>query len=196
LIANTTDPELITLISEGNKDAFSIFYTRNWMELYKMAFAILKDRDACVDLIQDIFVWIWENRQELVIASPKSYLRAAVKYKIANYIRSGNIRRSFFAEVAKFNFVESMPSADEFIELKELNNIIQKVVVNLPQKCLEIYRLSREANLSNREIAEQLGISIKTVENQITIALHRIRTTIGPHLIGLLFISILFQPSF
>lgn len=191
MIASTTDQELIKLISKGNKEAFNILYTRNWADLYKMAFTILRNKDACMDLIQDVFVWIWENKEGLVISSPKSYLRAAVKYKIANYIRAGIIRNSFFEEAAKFNFSESGPSADESMEMAELNRIIQKVVIGLPQKCLEIFRLSREADLSNKEIAEQLGISTKTVENQITIALHRIRATVEPYLISLLFLSIL-----
>jgi len=191
LNANITDQELISLLCQGNEDAFSSLYERHWADLYKFAFFILRDKDACRDLIQDVFVWIWEHRQGLVIASPKSYLKAAVKYKVANYIRSGNIRESFFEEAARFNSSGSMPGSEEFAELKELNNIIQNVVTNLPLKCQEIFRLSREANLTNREIAEQLGISVKTVENQITIALHRLRTHVEPHLIGLLLIPVI-----
>ena len=122
---------------------------------------------------------------------PKSYLKTAVKYKVANYIRSGNIRESFFEEASKFNYDTSVPGVDEFAEFKELNNIIQITVSKLPLKCQEIYRLSREGNLSNREIAEQLGISIKTVENQITIALHRIRANVEPQMLGILLLPII-----
>jgi RNA polymerase sigma-70 factor (family 1) len=191
LNANTTDQELISLLCQGNEHAFNTLYERHWAGLYKFAFFIVRDKDACKDLIQDVFVWVWEHRQGLVIESPGSYLKAAVKYKIANYIRSGNIRDSFFEEAAKFDFAVSTPGSAEFTELKELNNIIQKVVANLPFKCREIFRLSREGNLTNREIAEQLGISIKTVENQITIALHRLRAHLEPHLIGLLLIPVI-----
>lgn len=189
--ANTTDQELTSLLCQGNEDAFRLLYERNWANLYKFAFTILRNKDACKDLIQDVFVWVWEHRRGLAIESPRSYLRAAVKYKIANYIRSGNIRENFFEEAAKFDFATSTPGSAEFTELKELNHIIQKVVINLPFKCQEIFRLSRENNLSNREIAEQLGISIKTVENQITIALHRLRTHVAPHLIAMLLISVI-----
>jgi RNA polymerase sigma-70 factor (family 1) len=192
LTAYSTDQELICSISLGNKDAFSMLYDRYWSDLYKYAFFILKDQEACKDIIQDVFVWLWEHKQDLQIQSPKSYLRTAVKYKIANYIRSGNIRESFFEEVAKFNYETSIPGVDEFAELKELNNIIQITVSTLPLKCQEIYRLSREENLSNREIAEQLGISIKTVENQITIALRRIRSNVEPQLISVLLLPIIY----
>lgn len=195
LTANTTatDKELINFMCEGNENAFAILYERHWVDLYKFAFLILRDKDACRDIIQDVFVWVWEHRQGLVIQSPKSYLKTAVKYKIANYIRSGNIRESFFEEVAKFNYETSIAGVDEIAELKELNNVIKITVFNLPLKCREIFRLSREANLSNREIAEQLNISVKTVENQITIALHRIRMNVEPNLIGILLLPVVFN---
>ena len=179
----TTDRELISAISTGNHNAFSMLYNRHWAELYKFAFFILRDKAACKDIIQDVFIWVWEHKKGLEIQAPKSYLKTAVKYKITNYMRAGNIRNTFFEEAAKLDQAKSMPGVDGFSELKELNNIIQITVANLPLKCQEIFRLSREENLSNREIAKQLGISIKTVENQITIALHRIRTRVEPHLI-------------
>lgn len=180
-------------MSGGNENAFGMLYTRHWSDLYKFAYFILRDRDACRDIIQDVFVWVWEHRQGLIIQSPKSYLKTAVKYKIANYIRSGNIRESFFEEVAKFSHATSIAGVDEIAELKELNSVIQITVFNLPLKCREIYRLSREANLSNREIAEQLDISVKTVENQITIALHRIRMKVEPHILGILLLPVFFN---
>jgi RNA polymerase sigma-70 factor (ECF subfamily) len=175
----------------GNENAFSMLYSRHWLDLYKFSFFILRDQDACKDIIQDVFVWVWEHRKELKIQTPKSYLKTAVKYKIANYIRSGKIRESFFEEVAKCNFDTSLPGVDEFAELRELHQIIQISVLNLPLKCREIFRLSREANLSNQEIAEQLGISIKTVENQMTIALRRIRENVEPHVICILMLHII-----
>lgn len=168
-----------------------MLYNRHWVALYKFAFSILGDKDSCKDIIQDVFIWIWEHKNGLEIQTPKSYLKTAVKYKIANYLRAGNIRESFFNEALKINIANSIPGVDEYSELKELNSIIQITVANLPLKCQEIFRLSREANLSNREIAEQLGISIKTVENQITIALHRIRANVQPHLISILLLPLI-----
>jgi RNA polymerase sigma-70 factor (family 1) len=177
--AYLTDQEVISLVSAGNQNAFEILYKRYWADLYKLAFFILRNRDASKDIVQNVFVWVWEHKQDLEIQYPKSYLRAAVKFKIANLIRSGNIQERFFEEVSKYNYSTSIPGSEEVAELKELNNIIQRAISQLPFKCKEIFLLSREANLSNREVANQLGVSIKTVESQITIALHRIRTNIG-----------------
>ncbi|HSF44604.1 MAG TPA: RNA polymerase sigma-70 factor, partial [Chitinophagaceae bacterium] len=166
----------------SNQDAFNILYVRYWEYLYKFAFLILRDKDACKDVVQDVFIWVWEHRKGLEMHTPKSYLRTAVKYKIANYIRTGNIRNSFFDEAAQVAHSQTNPGSAEFAELKELKNVIQVTIAHLPVKCQEIYRLSREENLSNREIARQLGISVKTVENQMTIALHRIRVNVDAHL--------------
>jgi RNA polymerase sigma-70 factor (family 1) len=158
-----------------------MLYKRHWAELYKFAFFVLRDKDACKDIIQDVFVWIWERKEELQIQCPKSYLRAAVKYKIANYIRAGKIKENFFKVAVKFDYSTSTPGSEEFVELRELNNIIQQAILHLPIKCRKIFMLSRDANLSNREISEQLGISVKTVESQITIAHQRLRTKIDPN---------------
>ena len=71
-------------------------------------------------------------------------------------------------------------SADQFIELQELTHILNETVESLPQRCKQIYCLSRQEGLSHKEIAVQLGISVKTVENQLTIALHKIKKKLHP----------------
>lgn len=187
-----TDSELLALLSQDDKSAFDMLYLKHWPALYKSAYFILKDRDACKDVVQDIFVWLWEHRKHLEINSLKSYLNVAVKFKVSNYIRSGNIRESFFEELVKFAPAALSPTAEEFAEIKEMNAIIQQAISNLPFRCREIFKLSREEHLSNQEIANRLSISVKTVESQMTIALRRIRNTIEPYMINLLLVSILF----
>ena len=186
-----TDHDLIHSIAEGNKKAFNTLYQRHWEGLYKFAFFILRDNETCKDIVQDVFIWLWEHKEGLQMQSPQSYLKTAVKYKIANFIRTGKIRETFFEEVAQFKHQCNLPDALEFAEVKELNHIIQLTVATLPPKCKEIFQLSRDENLSNREIAKQRGISVKTVENQITIAIHRIRSNVEQHLLSLLLVSFL-----
>ncbi len=184
----------MSLLSKGDEQAFNLLYTRYWEDLYKTAFYILRNQDACKDIIQDVFVWTWENKEGLSIQSPKSYFRAAVKFKIANYIRSGNIRDGFFTELMKFEQSNRVISgSEEVAEVRELNNVIQQAISHLPFKCREIFKLSRESGLSNREIAEKLGISVKTVENQITIAIHRIRSEVQVYIATLCLLSAISQ---
>lgn len=194
MTANNTysDQELLKLLSQDNRQAFDMLYSRYWEDMYKAAFFILRDRDACEDIVQDIFVWLWEHRQDIEIHSLKSYLKAAVKFKVANYIRSGNIRESFFDEIERFVPSALSPTSEEYTEVKEFNAIIQLAISHLPDKCREIFKLSREEHLSNLEIAKRLSISVKTVENQMTIALRRIRSAVEPYMIHLLIIPIIY----
>ena len=178
-----SDEELIRLLNNDNREAFEQLYHRHWFHLYQSAFYILRETAASKDVVQDIFIWLWENRTTLDISNVKGYLKAAVRFKVANCIRSGNIRESFFNEVSKLNPGEPSTSTDDVVSLKELQTIIRKAILQLPDKCREVYLLSRDEGLTNRQIAERLGISVKTVEAQMSIALKRLRSTIGLYFI-------------
>lgn len=177
-----SDQELLKLLSEDDRDAFEKIYARHWELMYKTAYTILRDTDASKDIVQDIFIWLWEHRRSLQIISLKSYLRTAIKFKVANYIRSGNIRNSFFQEVIAGYNAASAGAADAELDVKQLKIIIQEAIANLPEKCRTIFQLSREGHLTNQEIAKQLNISVKTVERQITIAISRVRQAAGPYM--------------
>lgn len=178
-----SDEELIRLLNNDNREAFEALYHRHWFHLYQSAFFILQETAASKDVVQDIFIWLWENRDTLNISNVKGYLKAAVRFKVANYIRSGNIRESFFSQLSKLNPGEMAAAADDDVSLKELQNIIHNAILQLPDKCREVYLLSRNEGLTNRQIAERLGISIKTVEAQMSIALKRLRSTISVYFI-------------
>lgn len=178
-----SDEELVRLLTAEDQEAFEQLYERHWFQLYQSAFYLLRETGAAKDIVQDIFIWVWENRKDLHISNVKAYLKSAVRFKVANYIRSGNIREGFFNELVAITSSELAPSGDEAAHIKELQRIIHEAILQLPEKCREVYLLSKEEGLSNRQIAERLGISIKTVEAQMTIALKRLRTRIGFHMI-------------
>ena len=181
-----TDQELLQRLALGDRTAFDTIYTRHWYALYQSAYGIFRDGQACMDIVQDVFVWLWEKRTEVQVqTSLAAYLRAAVKFKIANYIRSDKVRQVFFEDALRIAAHPITASAND-IEIRELKSIIRHVTDNLPDKCREIYQLSRNGHLSNQEIAERLGISVKTVEGQMTIALRRIRTAVEQYMLYLL----------
>lgn len=186
-----TDLQLLRSLSGNDKQSFEILYNRYWEPLYKSAFYILKDQEACKDIVQNIFIWLWEHRQTQEIHSLSSYLRVAVKFKVANYIRSGKVRDSLFHELAHFDLPPAVHTPEEIMDLKELSAVIKNAVTKLPSKCQKIYLLSREEHLSNREIAQRLGISIKTVENQMTIAFRRLRSAVELQIISLILVSLI-----
>jgi len=179
-----SDKELVQFLAiEEDQGAFEELYERHWFQMYQSAFYLLRETDAAKDIVQDVFIWIWENRKALNIDNVKAYLKSAVRFKVANYIRSGNIREGFFNELANVVPKELSPSGEEAAHFKELQRVIQEAIAQLPEKCREVYLLSRDEGLNNRQIAERLGISIKTVEAQMTIALKRLRSRIGVHVV-------------
>jgi len=181
-----TDAELLLLLSQNSEEAFEVLYHRHWENIYKVAFLLLKDSSASKDVVQDIFIWLWQKRNQLEIQTLPAYLKTAVKFKVANYIRSDNIRESFFETLGKLTITENAPEAAEITEMKELKAIITNAVELLPDKCRTIYKLSRNEQLTNQQIADKLGLSVKTVESQMTIALRRIRGAIDPYFLSLL----------
>lgn len=185
-----SDQELIILLKKGDVSAFDLLYTRHWSGMYQAAYYLLRDQSACMDIIQDIFAWLWEKREQLDIQAVPSYLRSAVRFKVANYIRSGKVREEFYTGLAGLSLSETMGPQD-FLELNDLKVIIGQVISSLPDKCREIFLLSRDRQLTNQQIADLLNISIKTVEAQKTIALKRIRAAVDPHLLAILLLPMM-----
>jgi RNA polymerase sigma-70 factor (ECF subfamily) len=138
-----------------------------------------------MDIVQDVFVWIWQQRQQIKVhTSVQAYLKTAVKYKLANYIRSGKVRQDLLDNwVMETTYTHT---GQDSAELRELKAIIQQTIEGLPEKCREVFTLSRNHGLTNQQIAEKLGISVKTVENQMTIALRRLRAHTREYMVLLL----------
>ncbi len=172
------DTALLKLIASGDRKAFTVLFHRHWEDLFRSAFFISRDREMSMDIIQEVFVWLWENREKWTITNTHSYLQAAVKYKIANEIRKGKLRAVAFENWKEKANTEQF-SINRDLEVQELRRVIRDFTGQLPPRCQEIFRLSRFEHLSNREIADRLNISEKTVENQITIALGRLRRHLG-----------------
>jgi len=169
------DQELTELLRLGDRTAFGEIYARHIAYLYRFAFHIIRDEEECTDAIQDVFTWFWENREKLHITNLKAYLTAAVKYKLTRVIVASKRKEAIFCREIP---VEVMSQSDD-LAVKELRTVINDFVQTLPPRAKEIYLLSREQFFSNKEIAARLGISEKTVENQMTITLRKLRVYLG-----------------
>jgi RNA polymerase sigma-70 factor (family 1) len=177
VLKDIDDANLLSLLRDGNHAAFNEIHERFFSMLFRSAYNVLRDRDACMDVVQEVFVWFWEHRQKHEMHSIKGYLLMAVKYQVANFIRSGKVRESFFDRVTALNL--SPEFNDTSFELKELKAIISQMSSLLPERCREVFLLSREMHLNNKEIAEKMGIAEKTVEAQLTKALSRLRVQLA-----------------
>lgn len=167
-----SDEELQKLIFQENHDAFAIIFDRYWKKLYAYAFKIYKDEEICEDIVQEIFISLWKNTANTVILNLEAYLFRAVKYKIANHIRSLKFDREHI------EVLETIPEPNhtvDNIEYIEFEKAIMNQISQLTPKCREVFLLSRMEHFSNAEIAEKLSISIHTVEKHITNALKQLR---------------------
>ncbi|WP_114936840.1 MULTISPECIES: RNA polymerase sigma-70 factor [Mucilaginibacter] len=173
-----SDTVLISRLKADDEAALTMIYRRYWASLFKAAYNILKDRQACEDIIQELFIKLWDCRAEVQInVSLKAYLYASVRYGVYRQIRTGApVRNEIFDDL-----IERLhtPATHNSIEHKELLLQINQVIDTLPEKCREVYKLSREECLSHKEIALQLNISTKTVENHLTKALRELRGSLS-----------------
>ncbi|SHF39386.1 RNA polymerase sigma factor [Pedobacter caeni] len=174
-----TDQQLISLLKSGNDDAFTEIYDRYWGILYRHARKILYNDDEVSDIIQEIFVNLWTKGQELELSSSlSSYLYAAVRNRIFNYLDHGKIKEKYISSLGSF-LLNGEYTTDNRIRENELAALIEKEIAALPEKMREVFELSRKSNLSYKEIGEQLGLADSTVKNQISKAIKILRLKFG-----------------
>ncbi|MBD2766951.1 RNA polymerase sigma-70 factor [Hymenobacter sp. BT664] len=168
------EAELLVQLQQGSERAFALIFDRYHVELFRFALKYVQLPALAEDIIQDVLLYLWERRQELVIsASLKSYLYAAVKHRSLDYLKS-----QYAKQVPAGDLPEDLPApmqADTPLQVQQLAEAIHRAVAELPEKCRVIYNLSRNAELTYHEIAAQLDLSVKTVEAQMGIALRKLR---------------------
>lgn len=182
---NTNESQLIARLHNNDKSALTTLYNMYWQPLYISAYNLLKDKEACEDVIQDVFINIWKNREKIQVnVSIKSYLYACVRYQVYDKFRKNKkLLRTELLEGFETRLQYNTPETE--IIYQELVQQIKSIVENLPTKCRKVYRLSREEELSHKEISKRLNISTKTVESHITKALNMLRTAMGSVLLSL-----------
>ncbi len=174
-----TDAQLILRIVQSDTQAFECLYKRYFSKLYAAAFKRLQNSDVCQEILQDLFVNLWDRRQKLNIDHVEAYLFTSIKYLvIAQYKKNSLFEQYINQEIRNdqnTNFTEELMSFDE------LNNEYQQALLLLPERCRMVFVLSR-SGLSQREISEKLDISEKTVENQKTKAFKILREALKAYL--------------
>lgn len=172
---NYTDSEVIDGIKKGNLKVFEKFFRDYYKMLCDFANKYLKDSDLSEEVVQDIFYQIWKKRNEINIKSSlKSYLFTSVKNNCLQHIRVHNLDLKYENYYKTHYSDESIDPSDE-LRAKELNEIILKALNSLPEKCRQIFEMSRNEGLKYHEIADHLSISIKTVEANMGKALKHFR---------------------
>lgn len=164
---------LISLLCEGDETAFTELYHRHWKTLFSIAYNRLHEMQSAEDIVHDVFASLWANRHKIHIETLENYQATAVKYMVLARIRKIERERAYKLN-AGFNIIDELP-AENKVHFKLILELIDSEVEKLPTKCKLIFKYSREQGMPAKEIARELHISPKTVENQLNKALRQLR---------------------
>ena len=183
-----SEPEIIEKIKAGDTKIFEALFGEYYYNLCRFTAGLIKSSSAAEDIVQDIFVKVWENRTKLSSdESLKAYLYRASKNRALNYLKHLKIAGNW-AEASRENIAQNLPDPEKELLKKELFSSVNDAVKKLPEKCRTIFILQRKEGLTYKEISEVLNISINTVETQMGRALKKMRKIMFPYLSSLLII--------
>lgn len=174
------DSRILTLLNEGDKDAYKQLFITYYSPLTEYASQFISDADA-EELVQELMLFIWEYHATIVIeGSLKSYLFTAVRNRCLNAIR----RQQYHARVHSIIYEKLRDEFEDpdYYLVNELSEKINKAVNELPETYRETFALSRFGEQTNKQVAEQLGVSIKTVEYRISQSLKILRLKLRDYL--------------
>lgn len=157
---------------------FQRVFEQYYNPLCKYAFSFIKEKDVCEDIVQDVFARIWETRRDIVVADGvKFYLFAAVRNNCLTHLRRE--QRLPVYSLTEMDMEDTWPATGAEINCGDPVNykaLLSQGIDQLPPKCKEVFLLSHLGDLSNQQVADNLGISIKTVNNQLWKALKFLKT--------------------
>lgn len=165
-------------VKSDDLSSYELIFKKYFKELFRFAYTYVRDGIIAEEMAQEVFLYIWEKRKQIEIQTTlKTYLYSAVKNKCLNYIKLELPRQQAMSDVSEVMLSVDTARVDEG-ENEKLKIYIKEAVDSLPNKCREIFILSRNAGLTYEEIAEELDLSKKTVENQMGIALKKLRESL------------------
>jgi RNA polymerase sigma-70 factor (ECF subfamily) len=184
-----TDPEIIDKIYKGDHDAFQWLYQEYYIGLCTYAYRFTKNKSTAEEIVQKSIFRLWEKRESLKIyESIAAYLFGAVKNNCLNHLKHQQI-----ISRSEENIRLSLQESEELLAIsqetglsiyiaQELENKITESIEKLPVQCREIFKMSRFDGLKHREIAKIKGITLNTVQKQISIALSKLKTELTDYL--------------
>lgn len=179
------DSLIFRKIKDGDENAFEHLFRKYYLRLCHFASRYTHDMSLAEELVQETFIKIWENRKEITIhSSVKSYLHQTIANRGLNAIRKEKTKEGHLKLVSIRK--SQPPDAIENLSANEVSEKLFDALENLPPKCKKIFEMSRLEGLKHKDIAHKLDINIKTVENQIGIALKHLRRILSDHLLVIL----------
>lgn len=174
------DKDLFLELKQGKVSVFKRIYDDYWYDLYRYAYNIVRDKGVSEEIVQETFFSLWNKRQKLQVdRSMRAYLFTAVKYQTISHIRAAKVRTNYAAGFAWFESTMVDNSNEENIHFSDLKRHIEVETAKLPEKCRQIFQMSRNEHQSVQAISDMLNLSHKTVENQLSKALKHLRSSLG-----------------
>lgn len=175
------DTEALLQMADGNIVAYRFLFDHHFADLCNFLLIYLHSKELSEDIALEIFTHIWEKRETLQIKTTfKSFLFASAKNKAISHYRKE--RKMVFTSLeAGESLMQEVSGVQQFMENNELRELIDAAINKLPEKSRQIYQLAWEENLSHKDIAQKLGITPKTVENHVGIALRKLRKSLKPY---------------
>lgn len=178
-----TDRALLDRLRQGDRDAFDAVFRAHYATLVGVAERIAAERAVGEELAQDVMLELWRRHDTLVVEeSLRAYLVRAVRNRALNHVRHERMKVRTAPRAA--GETVSQPDAPSHVAEAEMEAALRDAVASLPERCREVFELSRGQGLRYAEIAEALGISVKTVEAQMGKALRLLRERLAPFLPG------------
>jgi len=176
-----TNQLLRRIVADNDTRAFSTLYEAMHSSLYRFAITLIKTKEPAEEITADVFIRLWQRRQSIIpdnIRSCRLYLFMCIKNASLNYLRDHRHAATIDPEQLSLTAWHTGVSPEDILITAEIAQQLNRAINDLPPKCGLIFRLVKEEELSYREVAELLDVSAKTVENQIGIALKKIRSAI------------------
>ncbi|MEM6265583.1 MAG: RNA polymerase sigma-70 factor [Bacteroidota bacterium] len=162
-----------------NAHDFENLYREHAKRLFRICMVFVKDEATAADMVQDIFCSLWERKDTLIIEGEwEHFFYRSAKYKYYNHYRKQKTTANHLEAVA-LESPKYENTTEQAIQLKQASEQLEKLIEAMPEKRRQVFRLSREEGLSNKEIALRMGISEKTVKNHMTKSLSYLRTHMG-----------------
>ena len=176
-----TDRDLLDRLREGDHDAFDAIFRAHYPPMVALAERMLRQRGVAEEIAQDVMLELWKRRTTLSFdVSLRAYLFQATRNRVLNHIRHEKVERLGQAAAASEPTVQPRPQS--VLIQEEIDAAVQAAVETLPDRCREVFELSRVQGLRYAEIASIMGISVKTVEAQMGKALRILRERLAPWL--------------
>ncbi len=171
---NYSDKQLINALQQGDVAAFNKIYELFWYRLFLVAYQRLRQKEVARELVQNLFMKLWEKRESLIIDDLNGYLYGAMKYAVIDYIRSQLVANKYIQHrTTAQNGIEE--TTERMVAFDDISEALEEGIMKLPEKCQQVFRLSRLNNWPTDKIASHLNLSEKTVQYHLTKSLKFLR---------------------